>query len=153
MNAYKIVTKQTFFLLYTHLGYSLDFTVVCHCQVMGGIPPLSGGIVGENQSTRSETSVRSKRVGPLGSNGSPLLGSHSVIFLLVFIIETTKTVMHFGNCRTPFKLSYMYDGQQSQQPTRQSDNSFIGTGAPSYALFLMLPQFLIIKFWRFLNIM
>ena len=38
---------------YTHLGYSLNFTVVCHCQVMGGIPPPSGGIVGENQCTRS----------------------------------------------------------------------------------------------------
>ena len=50
---------------------------------MGGLP--SGGIVGENRSTQSKTTVRSKRVGPLGSNGVLLLGSHSVIFLLVFI--------------------------------------------------------------------
>ena len=33
---------------------------------MGGIPPPSGGIVGENRRTRSKTTVRSKRVGPLG---------------------------------------------------------------------------------------
>ena len=68
----------------THLGCSLNFTVVCHCQVMGGIPPPSGGMVGKNRSTRSKTTVKSKRVGPLGSNGAPLLGFHSVIFLLVF---------------------------------------------------------------------
>ena len=41
---------------------------------MGGIPLPSRGIVGKN---RSKTTVRSKRVGPLGSNGAPLLGSHS----------------------------------------------------------------------------
>ena len=78
---------QGFFLLFffTHLGYSLNFTVVCHCQVKGGIPPPSRGIVGDNRSTRSKTTVRRKRVGPLGSNGAPLLGSHRVIFLLVFI--------------------------------------------------------------------
>ena len=57
----------------THLGYSLNFTVVCHCQVMGGIPSPSGGIVGENWSTRSKATVGSKRVGPLGSNGATVL--------------------------------------------------------------------------------
>ena len=41
-----------FFVFYTHLGYSFNFTVSCHCQVMGGIPPPSRGIVGENRSTR-----------------------------------------------------------------------------------------------------
>ena len=44
---------------YTHLGYSLNFTVVYHCQVMGGIPQPSGGIVGKNRSTLSKTTVRS----------------------------------------------------------------------------------------------
>ena len=29
------------------LGYSLNFTIAFHCQVMGGIPPPSGGIVGK----------------------------------------------------------------------------------------------------------
>ena len=24
----------------THLGYSLNFTLVCHCQVVGGIPRI-----------------------------------------------------------------------------------------------------------------
>ena len=52
---------------------------------MGGIPLPSGGLVGENQSTQSKTAVRNKRVGPLGSYVAPLLGSHSVVFLLVFI--------------------------------------------------------------------
>ena len=56
---------------YTHLGYSSNFTLVCHCQVIGGTPPPSGDIVCENQSTRSKTTLRSKRVGPLGSNGDP----------------------------------------------------------------------------------
>ena len=46
----------------------------------GGIPPPSGGIVGENRSTQSKTTVKSKRMGPLGSNGALLLGSHSVLF-------------------------------------------------------------------------
>ena len=41
-------------------------------------PP--GGIVGENWSTRSKTTVSSKRVGPLGSNGAPLLGSTVLSF-------------------------------------------------------------------------
>ena len=50
---------------------------------MGGTPPPRGGIVGKNRSTRSKTTARSKtnarskRVGPLGSNGVPLLWSHS----------------------------------------------------------------------------
>ena len=50
----------------------------------GGIPPPSRGIVGKNQSTQGKTTVRSKRVGPLGQNGAPLLGSHSVTFFLLF---------------------------------------------------------------------
>ena len=36
---------------------------------MGGIPSPNGGIVGKNQSTQRKTTVRSKRVGALGSNG------------------------------------------------------------------------------------
>ena len=52
---------------------------------MGGIPRPWGGIVGKNWSAQSKTTVRSKRVGPQGSNGALLLGSHSAIFLLVFI--------------------------------------------------------------------
>ena len=38
------------FFLNTHLGYSLNFTVVCLCHMMGGIPPPSRGIVGKNRS-------------------------------------------------------------------------------------------------------
>ena len=30
-----------FFFIFFHLGYSLNFTVVCHCQVVGGIPLTS----------------------------------------------------------------------------------------------------------------
>ena len=37
--------SEGFFLLNTHLGYSFNFTVACHRQVMGGIPPPSGDIV------------------------------------------------------------------------------------------------------------
>ena len=57
--------------LYTHLGYSLNFTIVCHCHVMGGILLPSRGIVGKNRSSRSKTTVRSKKVGPLGSRSGP----------------------------------------------------------------------------------
>ena len=46
------------YFFFTHLGYSLNFTVVYHFLVMGGIPPLSRGIVGKNQSTWSKTTVR-----------------------------------------------------------------------------------------------
>ena len=66
---------------YIHLGYSFNFTDVYLCHIMWGIPPPSGGIVGKNRSTRRKTTVRSKRVGPLGSNGAPLLGSHSDTFI------------------------------------------------------------------------
>ena len=62
---------------YTHLGYPLKFIFVFHSHVMRGIPPPSRGKVGKNWSTRSKTTVRSKRVGPLGSNGAPLLRFHS----------------------------------------------------------------------------
>ena len=49
-----MISKQLLqnFFLNTHLGFSLIFTVVCHCQVTGGIPPPSGGIGGENRSSR-----------------------------------------------------------------------------------------------------
>ena len=59
------------FLFNTHLGNSLNFTTVCHCQVMGGIPLPSRGMLGKNRSTQSKTTVRSKRVGPLGSRWGP----------------------------------------------------------------------------------
>ena len=49
------------FFFNSHLGYSVNFTVACHRQVVGGIPPPSGDIVGENRSTRSKTTIRSKR--------------------------------------------------------------------------------------------
>ena len=39
------------FFLNTHLGYSLNFTVVYHCLNHGGIPPPNRGIVGKNRST------------------------------------------------------------------------------------------------------
>ena len=49
-----------------------------------GIPPPSRGKVGKNRSTLSKTTVRSKRVGPLGSRAGPLIFSHSVKLLLFF---------------------------------------------------------------------
>ena len=74
----------SFFFLNSHLGYFLSFIFVFLCHE--GIPPPSRGKVGKNLSTRSKNTVRSKRVGPLGSNGAPLLGSHNDIFkwLLAF---------------------------------------------------------------------
>ena len=66
------------FFLNTHLAYSFNFTVVYFCQIKEGIPPPSGGIMGKNWSNRSKTTVRSKRVGPLGSRWGPFLS----IFLL-----------------------------------------------------------------------
>ena len=51
---------------YTHLSYSFNFTVVYLCQIMGGIPLPSGGVVSKKRSTRRQTTVRSKRVRPLG---------------------------------------------------------------------------------------
>ena len=42
------------FFLNTHLGFSFNFTVTCHRQVMGGILLPSGGIVGENRITRTK---------------------------------------------------------------------------------------------------
>ena len=59
------------FFIYIHLGYSLNFTVVYLCLITGGIPPPGGGIVGKNRSTRSKTTVRRERVGPLGSRWGP----------------------------------------------------------------------------------
>ena len=50
----------------THLGNPFDFIFVFHRHVMGGILPPSRGIVGKNRSTGNKTTVRSKRVGPLG---------------------------------------------------------------------------------------
>ena len=70
--------------LNTHLGYSLNFTVVYHCHVMGGIPPPCRGIVGKNRSTRSKTIVR--RGCPLGSRGGPFTVSHSVNFLWFYMV-------------------------------------------------------------------
>ena len=55
----------------------LFFKFYCCLSLLSHGP--SGGIVGENRSTRSKTTVSSKRVSPLGSNGTPLLGSHSAI--------------------------------------------------------------------------
>ena len=54
---------------------------------MGGIPSPSGDIVGKN---RSKTTVRSKSLGPLGSNEAPLLGSHSVTFLFIYLLGANK---------------------------------------------------------------
>ena len=70
----KVLHKFYFFIIiffYIHLGYSLYFTVVCLCHIKRGVPPPSGGKVGKNRSTRSKTTVRSKRVGPLGSKWGP----------------------------------------------------------------------------------
>ena len=64
----------------------------------GGIPPPSGGIVSENPSTRNQTTIMSKRVGPLGSNGAPLLGSNSVILYWCFNYDWLKLL------KTGFKL-------------------------------------------------
>ena len=60
------MVKEYFFFFNTHIGYPIDFIFVFHRHVMGGIPPPSRGIVGKNRSTHSKTTVRSKRVGPLG---------------------------------------------------------------------------------------
>ena len=65
----KTLSNVSFF--YIHLGYSLYFTVVCLCHITRGIPPPRSGIVGKNRSTRSKTTVRNKRVGPLGSKWGP----------------------------------------------------------------------------------
>ena len=40
-------------------------------DIMGGIPPPSRGIVGKNRSTRSKTTVRSKKVFPLEVRRGP----------------------------------------------------------------------------------
>ena len=53
--------RKRILFFFIHLGHSFNFTVVYLCQIMGGILPPSGGIVGKNQSTRSKTTVRSKR--------------------------------------------------------------------------------------------
>ena len=66
-------TEFFFFFFFIHLGYSLNFTDVYPCHITRGIPPPGGGIVGENRSTRSKTTVRRERVGPLGSRWGPLL--------------------------------------------------------------------------------
>ena len=41
----------------TKFFLTLNFTVACYRQVMGGISPPSTGIVGENRSTQSKTTV------------------------------------------------------------------------------------------------
>ena len=45
----------------SHRGYSLNFTVVYHCQHHGGIPPPSRGIVGKIRVPGVKPTVRSKR--------------------------------------------------------------------------------------------
>ena len=62
-----------FLFLNTHLGYSLILLLFITAQIMGGIPPPSIGIVGQNQSTRSKTTVRSKREVSPCSGGGPNL--------------------------------------------------------------------------------
>ena len=49
-------TLEHYSFLYTHLGYSLNFTVVCLCHVMGK-PPPGRGKVGKNRSTWSKPTV------------------------------------------------------------------------------------------------
>ena len=63
----------------TNLSYPLNFIFALFFATSRGIPLPSRGKVGKNRSPRSKTTVRSKRVSPLGSNGAPLLGSHSDI--------------------------------------------------------------------------
>ena len=59
----------------------------------GGIPSPSGGIVGKGHSTGSKTTVGSKRVGPLGSNGAPLLLDPIVLsFYCCLFILTEKSL-------------------------------------------------------------
>ena len=78
------------YFFYIHLGYSFSFTVVYLCQIIGGIPSPSGGIVGKN---RSKTTVRSKRVGPLGSRWGPFSWLPQWYLLFLFFIKRSSFIL------------------------------------------------------------
>ena len=65
----RVVT--TFTIFFYPSGLLFKFHCCLSLPYHGGISPLGGGIVGENRSTWSKTTVRSKRVGPLESKWGP----------------------------------------------------------------------------------
>ena len=72
-----LISRSTFFFCFvffnTHLGYSFNFTFVYLCQIMflPTIPLPSGGIVGENRSTRRKTTVRNNSFSDMINNHRP----------------------------------------------------------------------------------
>ena len=94
-----LVFSNNTFIFYTHLGYSLNFTVSFHCQVMGPIPPPSGGIVGKNWSTRSKIPVRSKRVGLPRVKWGPFTWIPQCYLLIRLYVLFTSLPQLFGITR------------------------------------------------------
>ena len=82
--------------LNTHLGYSLNFSVVYHCHIMGGIPPPGRGIVGKNRSTRSKTTER-------GQTGSLYYDPTMITFYInrIYLSQFSHICALF--CQQPFK--------------------------------------------------
>ena len=67
----------------------------------GGIPLPSRGIVGKNRSARSKTTVRSKKVGPLGSRSGPFTWFPQCYLFICFYIFP-KSHPTFG-CQPAFE--------------------------------------------------
>ena len=85
-----ILGISNFYFFNTHLCFSLNFTL-CHCQVMGGIPLPSRGIVSKNLSTLNKTTVRSKRVGLLGSRWGPFTWfTQCYLLIMIIFLNTCK---------------------------------------------------------------
>ena len=99
----KVIFGWSCFFLNTHLGYSLDVIVVYHYLNHQGYTFASRGIVGKNWSTRSKTTVRSKRVFPLEVRRGPHHRFPTVLtFYLFFILFLTL-------CSTIFTTSCFTD--------------------------------------------
>ena len=79
LNRLHVGLQSKIYIFLIPISVTLSILFLLFMAHHGGIPLPSKGKVGKNWSTRSKTTVRSKRVGPLGSNWAPLLGSHSDI--------------------------------------------------------------------------
>ena len=69
---FKFINYNGFFIISISVTFSMILSLFHYYHSLGGIPPLSRGIVGKNRSAQSKTTVRSKREFPLKVRRGPL---------------------------------------------------------------------------------